>query len=143
MADTFSDRIRKLYSVHSAKFTTYGVATHDVTRRIKTWSTSRRRGTASNVDTVLSPRPHVQILRATDVLSSGGVYRQGDLRLKIPLESTVNGVTRGYTIADFTPPNEVNKELMLVINGKEWKIIDGPSTYEGILYMVLVVREMR
>lgn len=99
-----------------------------VSVRVRTWSGARiGAGTASVVDTEITPRPRVRELSLREVQSSGGHFEVGDIAVgPVTPPYTSNG-GGGYTEAQLRPAGAPNKETLLVLSGDldgEYRIVE-------------------
>ena len=144
MANTFSDRIRRLYERQVPKFTTYGLSNHDVYKVVETWAgDSRRRGGSTPVKTLITPRPEYNIMNSRKIASSGGRYQEGDVELFLPLEWTVGSDSGGFAISDFQPSTNHLQELYFEIDSKKWEIVEGPTQLEDLFEMRFIIRQRK
>lgn len=124
--------------------TDFGVRRYAVTLRRRTWSGgSPGRGTATDADVVLTPRPRVRPITTQEIASSGGTYREGDW--------VVTSITPSYGTGGYAPsalnlrPASAAEDVTVILTGDEGTVecdvvelwFNRPFTYE------VVVRERR
>ncbi len=143
MADQKRDKYRWTYWKKWPKFDMdhFGLAPHDVYRRLKVWSgPGRGYGTEAVTDTLITPRPRVEVVSDRIKETSGGQLVDGDVVITMPAAFDWKGHTGGYSPAYFQPLTNPLMELYLYINGEEWKILEGPGPVERFLIMRLFAR---
>ncbi len=149
MADARKDKYRRILGRHQPKFTKFGLSNHGIYKVDRTFSGGtglrRREGTYSDVETLITPRPEVNILGSRVINSSGGKYQEGDVEILIGAAYDVGGDTGGYTAADFTPDvhSSSRPELFIKMNDHYWEIVEGPQLIEDLLEVRLVVRSRK
>jgi len=144
MADTIRDQMRQtlvdvwpFYGDDDG----FGLAIHDVYKRVRTWGgPGRGYGGSSDDDIKLEPRPKIQKVNAQLIQTSGGLYSADDIFIEMPGYFDCDGETGGFQLSDFEPPSDKLKELKLLINGDQYQILDGPGTIESYLKIRLHCR---
>jgi hypothetical protein len=103
----------------------FGLIPSQLTIRTRTWSGLRRDvGTATDVDLVLPPRYEVREVNGREIMSSGGEYTKGDVRVG-PI--TPKNATSGYTPDELKPVGAKGIEIIYIITGPlagDYRLLD-------------------
>jgi hypothetical protein len=118
------DNIRKALDRARSAPARFGLRSHTVLVRVRTWNGARvGLGTSTDVDTALTTvdgfSPYVRQLSQKDVFASGGVYSDQDFEIKLTPAYVVNSVAGGFDPTAFDPDTTsgVPTELFFRISG--------------------------
>lgn len=115
--------------------TEVGLRLFTVSTRLRTWSGSRPgAGTATDTDTVLSPKPKVIRLPLRVVESSGGRFEAGDLAITKLSAQLADDALDGGTLA-------ANEEWFILVDGAPHRVVS--KVEQRYLEKRIIVRRVK
>jgi hypothetical protein len=102
----------------------YGLRTHGLTIRTRTWAGEIGRTSYTDSDLVIDPRPKIREVKMSEIASSGGMLSSGDL-VVTKITPAFGGV--GYTGSQLRPPGADNVQHIYLVT-------DGPAAGEYALH---------
>jgi hypothetical protein len=112
-----------------------GLRLHTVKTRLRVWSGGELgRGTATNTDTTLDPKPKVNLITPRLVQASGGKYLDGDRVVEKISATYTEAQLDGGTVA-------TGREFYWLIDDEPYEVVSKPR--KGFLGWSIVLRPRR